>query len=54
MYLNLKILKSISENRNETFIKISEILNEMHLGANVTSYVYADFGVTKFQIGRYG
>lgn len=49
VYLNLKILKSSHEKRNDAFAKISQILNEMRLGANVTSFIYADFGVKSFE-----
>ncbi len=49
IYLNIKILKSNNEKRNETFSEIHKILNELHLGANITSYVYADFGIKNFE-----
>lgn len=48
-YLNLKILKSNNEKRIATFEKVSKLLNELHLGVNVTSYLYADFGINNFE-----
>jgi len=48
-YLNLKILKSNVEKRKDSFEKISQILNELHLGVNLTSHLYADFGIKIFE-----
>ncbi len=48
-YLNIKVLKSNIEKRNDNFTKISQILNDLHLGVNVTSYLYSDFGVKIFE-----
>lgn len=48
-YLNLKILKSNIEKREDNFKKISEKLNDLHLGVNITSYLYSDFGIKIFE-----
>lgn len=48
-YLNLKIFKSSLEKRDENFTKISQILNDLHLGVNITSYLYSDFGIKVFE-----
>jgi hypothetical protein len=49
VYLNLKIVKSSSEKRNERFKNTSDILYELHIGANLTSYLYSDFGIKIFE-----
>ncbi|MFA6118491.1 MAG: 6-hydroxymethylpterin diphosphokinase MptE-like protein [Parachlamydiales bacterium] len=49
VYLNLKIAKFSSEKRDQKFQEISDLLNEYHIGANVTSYVYSDFGISIFE-----
>ncbi|NGX52410.1 MAG: hypothetical protein KR126chlam5_00708 [Candidatus Anoxychlamydiales bacterium] len=49
VYLDIKIIKSSNEKREANFDKISKILKELHLGANLTSYLYSDFGIKNFE-----
>lgn len=48
VYLNLQCIKGSDEKRKDSFDKIFTILNELHLGASVTSYLYSDFGIKTF------
>ena len=49
VYLDIKIIKSSNEKRDASFDKISKTLTELHLGANLTSYLYSDFGIKTFE-----
>lgn len=49
VYLNIKCVKSSDEKRLDNFSKISAKLEHFHLGANLTSYLYNDFGINIFE-----
>jgi len=49
VYLDIKIIKSSNEKRETSFDNISKTLKEFHLGANLTSYLYSDFGIKTFE-----
>jgi hypothetical protein len=48
-YLDSKVIKSQIEKRSDIFYKIEKLFNELHLGINITSYLYADFGIKIFE-----
>ncbi|NGX34141.1 MAG: hypothetical protein K1060chlam1_00490 [Candidatus Anoxychlamydiales bacterium] len=49
VYLDLKIIKGLKEKRKDSFDKIFQTLTDLHLGANLTSYLYSDFGINTFE-----
>ncbi|NGX62814.1 MAG: hypothetical protein KR126chlam6_00214 [Candidatus Anoxychlamydiales bacterium] len=49
VYLNIKCVKSSKETRFDNFSKIASFLENFHLGANLTSYLYSDFGINIFE-----
>ncbi|NGX35964.1 MAG: hypothetical protein K1000chlam1_00800 [Candidatus Anoxychlamydiales bacterium] len=49
VYLDLKVIKSPTDLRDSNFEKIENFLNEYHLGATLTSYIYSDFGINVFE-----
>jgi len=49
VYLNIKCVKSSKETRDDNFSKIATLLENFHLGANLTSYLYSDFGINIFE-----
>ncbi len=49
IFLKIQIVTSKDFIKNKVFKKYKKILEEYHLGANLTSFEYADFGVKAFK-----